>query len=142
MSIMRGILALDVGEARIGVAVSPPGTSFVFGRETILRSNLSTDLQKIYDLADIEKATLIVVGLPVRTDGKESLQAKRICSFTEAIKQHGLEVTFEDERYTSKLASRHIARHNPNKSIKRNKGLIDKISAVLILESFIERTKL
>ena len=100
---MRGILALDVGEARIGVAVSPPGTSFVFGRETISRSNLSTDLQKIYDLADIEKATLIVVGLPVRTDGKESVQAKRICSFTEAIRQPGLEVTFEAERYKFSL---------------------------------------
>ena len=141
MTIMRGILALDVGEARIGTAVTPPGSFFVFGRETIVRSDICTDIQTICNLANDEKATLIVLGLPIRTDGKDSLQAKQIHSFAKALSHKGFDLTFEDERYTSKLASRHITRHNPNRKTKRDKGLIDQVSAILILESFLERTK-
>jgi putative Holliday junction resolvase len=141
VTVVGGILALDVGEARIGTAVTPPGSSFAFGRKTIKRRHLTADVQEVYDLANREGATLIVVGLPIRTDGTDSDQAKRVRSFAKALGNKGLDITFEDERYTTKLASHHISKGNYTKRIQRDKGLIDQVSAILILETYLERTQ-
>ena len=133
------LLALDVGEARIGVARGTAGSSLVFGRGALRRSRQADDVAAVARLAEEEGATRIVVGLPRRTDGGDSKQTQRVRAFARALRTAGLTVTFEDERYTTKIAERQIALGSLPAGKRRDKGRVDEASAILILESHLRR---
>lgn len=135
------LLALDVGEARIGLAKAEPGLSFVFGRGYLDRQDSKTDLERIRTIADREGATLIVVGLPKRTDGADSPQTQRVRSFAAGLEALGLRVAFEDERFTSQLAGRRLAGSGLRKRQRQEKGRLDEAAAVLILESYLAKQR-
>jgi putative Holliday junction resolvase len=133
------VLALDVGEARIGLARGELGSPFAFGRGFITRKGGSADVEAVAAAARDTGATRIVVGLPRRTDGKDSEQTQRVRDFIAALEASGLTVEVEDERFTTRLATSQIRGSGRSKRGRQEKGLVDEASAVLILETFLRR---
>ncbi|GAA6756132.1 Holliday junction resolvase [Thermus sp. 2.9] len=129
--------ALDVGEARIGLAVGEEGSPFAFGRGYLVRRGLEADLEAILDFVRREGLGKLLVGLPLRTDLKESAQAKRVLPLVEALRARGVEVELWDERFTTKLAQRRL-QHAP-KRLRREKGKLDELAAVVLLEDYLAR---
>jgi putative Holliday junction resolvase len=133
------VLGLDVGDARIGVARGEVGSRLAFGRGAIGRGRQADDVAEVARRAREAGATRVVVGLPTRTDGRDSKQTQRVRAFARALAAADLRVEFEDERFTTRIAERGIA-HGPLPAGKRrDKGRVDEASAVLILESWLER---
>lgn len=133
------ILALDVGEARIGLARGELGSTFAFGRGFIERSGGAADVEAVVRAARAEGATRIVAGLPTRTDGKDSEQTQRVRDFIAALQRAGLTVEVEDERFTTRLATSQILGSGQKKHRRQEKGRVDEASAVLILETYLRR---
>jgi putative Holliday junction resolvase len=128
-----------VGDARIGVARGEVGSRLAFGRGAIRRGRQADDVTEVARRARAEGASRVVVGLPTRTDGRDSKQTQRVRAFARALAAAGLPVAFEDERFTTRIAERAIA-HGPLPAAKRrDKGRVDEASAVLILESWLGR---
>lgn len=133
----EALLALDVGQARIGVACGALDRPLVFGRGVVTHRSQREAVAEIAGIAAAEGATRIVVGLPRRHDGGDSKQTQRVRAFARALEAAGLEVIFEDERYTTQLAQRRLIEGGAGK--RRDKGRLDEAAAVLILESYLAR---
>ncbi len=133
------LLALDVGEARIGVARGELGSSFAFGRGYITRHKLKADIEAVRALAAEEGAGQIVVGLPSHMRGGDSAQTTRVRAFAAELETIGLNVVFEDERLTTRLASQGLLSSGLKKKQRQEKGRLDERAAVLILESYLSR---
>lgn len=129
--------ALDVGEARIGLAVGEEGRSFAFGRGCLVRRTLEEDVAALLDFVRREGLGKLVVGLPLRTDLKESAQARRVLPLVEALRARGVEVELLDERFTTRLAQRRLA--SAPKRVRRDKGKLDEMAAVILLEGYLAR---
>ena len=142
MAVAETVLALDVGEARIGVARGEVGSSFAFGRGFITRSSLAADVAAVQSLTDEEGAARVVVGLPSRLRGGDSAQTQKVRAFAAALEKAGLEVQFEDERLTTRLAAQGLAKSGLKKKQRQEKGRLDERAAVLILESYLAQHKL
>jgi len=135
------VLALDVGEARIGVARGEIGSSFAFGRGFITRQKLTADVAAVRSLAEEEGVARIVVGLPSRLRGGDSAQTLKVRRFAEELQKAGLEVVFEDERFTSRIATQGLVMSGLRKKKRQEKGRVDEGAAVLILESYLARQR-
>ena len=133
------LLALDVGEARIGLARGERGSRFAFGRGYLQRRKLSEDIAAIAAIMREEGAELLVIGLPRRSDGGESAQTKRVRAFAAQLEAQGLPYCFEDERFTTRIASAAIAKSSLAKKKRREKGRLDEAAAVLILETYLAK---
>ncbi|MBO1438380.1 Holliday junction resolvase RuvX [Meiothermus sp. CFH 77666] len=131
------VVALDVGEARIGLAVGETGSPWAFGRGYLVRKNLEADLKALAAVAEQERAERFVVGLPLRTDGSLSAQAERVLALVEAMREQGLQVELLDERYTTKLGQHRLM--NAPKRIRQEKGKLDEAAAIALLESYLAR---
>ncbi|MCS6868784.1 MAG: Holliday junction resolvase RuvX [Thermus sp.] len=129
--------ALDVGEARIGLAVGEEGRPLAFGRGYLVRKGLEEDLEAILAFVRREGLVKLVVGLPLRTDLKESLQAQKVLPLVEALRARGVAVELLDERYTTKVAQERL-RHAP-KRVRQEKGRLDEMSAIVLLEDYLAR---
>jgi putative Holliday junction resolvase len=136
---VKVVLGLDVGDARIGLARGEVGSSLAFGRGFIARRTLREDVAAVREAAAREGAELVVVGLPKRLAGSDSPQTQKVRAFAEALEGAGLEVAFEDERFTTKLATRGIAHSGLPKAKRQEKGRVDEVAAVLLLESYLAR---
>jgi len=134
---MAKVAALDVGEARIGRAVGELGRPFAFGRGWLVRRSFEEDVEALARWLEEEGAERVVVGLPLRTDGSEGPEAKRVRRLAEALAERGFEVVFEDERFTTKLAEKRL-REAPRR-LRREKGKLDELAAVLLLEGYLAR---
>ncbi len=138
-AVAETVLGLDVGDARIGVARAEVGMRLAFGRGAIRRSRQTQDVAEVRRLALDEGAARIVVGLPTRTDGRDSKQTQRVRAFARALSDAGLTVEFEDERFTTRIAERQLAGGPLPAGKRRDKGRVDEASAILILESWLGR---
>lgn len=133
---MERFLCLDIGEKRIGIAVSDPFNSYALPVQTLNRKNLKADLEKIALLAKEKCATALVCGLPVNFDGTPSIQTNRAKFFIEKLKQAlGLEIFEVDERCTSIEAEEVLIEQG--KSRQERKGLVDSLAAASILQGFL-----
>jgi len=131
------VLALDVGSRTIGLAVSDPLGITAQGLETIRRKNKRTDLAALAKVIAENGVVEIVVGLPLRMSGQEGTQAEKMREFVAVIeKQFGLPVSLIDERLTSVEANRVL--RESEMSIKKRAGAVDRLAAVLILQSFLQ----
>jgi putative holliday junction resolvase len=137
---MFPLIALDVGLARIGFAVSDSSGRFAFGRGYCTRVKLKADIEAVRAFMDKEGARAIVVGLPLRTDGQHSGQTQRVRAFAKDLERAGLTVFLQDERFSTKLADARLL-VTTNRRDRLERGLSDEASAVLILETFLERVK-
>ncbi len=130
-------IALDVGEARIGFAASDAQGRFAFGRGYHTRGKLQTDINAVRDLLEKENAKMIVVGLPLRTDGADSPQTQKVRIFAAALETAGLPVAFQDERFTTRIATQNLKTQTKKK--RQEKGNTDEASAVAILETWLSK---
>jgi putative Holliday junction resolvase len=133
-------LALDVGEARIGLARGELGSRFAFGRGALRRSGRQADdVAAVAAAAAAEGSSRVVVGLPLRAQGGDSRQTQRVRSFAQALRVAGLRVELLDERFTTALAQRQVAASGLSRGRRREKGRLEEGAAVAILETYLER---
>ncbi len=135
---MGRILAIDYGTRRTGMAVTDPGQMIASPLETVLSHELMNYLQAYFEKEEVE---LLVVGHPLQMDHTDSESIKQIRFFVGAFKKRfkGIPVEWMDERFTSKMAVDAMIAGGMKKSDRRVKGNVDRVSAALILQSFLEK---
>ena len=132
------IIAIDYGTKRTGLAVTDPGQMIASPMETVPTHELMNYLQTYFEK---EQVDLLVVGLPRQMDHSDSESMKLIRYFVGAFKKRFKEIPVEwmDERFTSKMAMDAMITGGMKKSDRKVKGNVDRISAALILQSFLEK---
>jgi putative Holliday junction resolvase len=131
------IMALDVGSKRIGVAVSDPLGITAQGLDTIQRQNKRRDLEALRQVLAKYEVREIVVGLPLRLSGAEGTQSEKMRRFADDLRAHfGVTVHLWDERWTSTEANRLL--RETDLSIKKRGQAVDRMAAILILQSWME----
>lgn len=135
---MPRIMAFDYGTKRIGIAVTDPLQIIATGLETIHPKDIVEYLKKYLVKEAVEK---FVVGEPKQMNGSPSQSAPMIKGFVTILKKHFPLVPVEmmDERFTSKMASAVIAQSGMKKTDRQDKFRIDTISAIIILQSYLEK---
>lgn len=138
----KRIIAFDIGDKRIGVAISDPFNEYAMPCETYFRTrNFEADVAAIAKIAQERGVGVIVCGMPVNFDGTESVQTVKTQAFIEALKtKTGLPVEIEDERFTT-MQARETQIMGGIKRDERKKT-IDSIAASYILESWLSREKM
>ena len=132
------IIALDIGDVRIGVAVSDFMRIIANPRETYIRKNEDADIEYFIQLAKKEEADTFVVGLPINMDGTEGPRVELCRAFGEKLKEKsGLKVEYQDERLTTVTAERMVIEADVRRD--KRKQVIDKVAATIILESYLNR---
>ena len=134
------VLGLDVGERRIGVAVSDP-LGITAQRLTLLdRRDPTQALEAVAALVNEHQAEAVVVGLPLTMQGKVGEQAKRVMTFVEALQEHlRCPVHVLDERLTTVQSERTLLAMDVSR--KNRKQLIDQLAAQLILQAYLDATR-
>jgi putative Holliday junction resolvase len=128
---------LDVGSKTIGRAVSDPLGITAQGLDTIRRKNKRTDFEQLERTIGDYDVREIVVGYPLRMSGAAGTQSQKMEEFAEELRRRfGLPVHLWDERLTSVQANRVL--REAELSIQRRAEVVDRIAAVLILQSFLE----
>lgn len=132
----KRLLAIDYGEKRIGLAITDPLNIFAYPLVTLSNdSNFQAQLKKIIDDYHVVK---ILLGYPLKESGAKSKISILIEKFKENLeKDTSLPVEFVDERYSSEIAKQRIIETVPSKKKRRNKSLIDKNAAAVLLEDYI-----
>ena len=137
---MGRILAIDFGKKRTGIAVTDPLQIIANGLTTVPSGEVLDFLEKYMAKEQVER---IVVGNAVQNSGEDSESMRFIRPFVGRLKnkfQH-IPVEWMDERFTSKLAFQTMIDAGLGKMDRRNKELVDKISATIILQSYLEQFK-
>lgn len=135
---MGRIIAIDYGTKRTGVAVTDPGQFLASPLESVPTHELMLFLEEYFKS---EAVDMLVVGHPRKMDNSESESMKHIRYFVGAFKKRfaEIQVKWVDERFTSKLAMDAMVKGGMKKSDRRVKGNIDKVSAAIILQSYLEQ---
>ena len=135
---MGQILAVDFGKKRCGLAATDDLRIIASGLDTVETSVLMECLKKYFEKNIVDE---VVIGLPTDLKGNMSEVEQDIQKFIEEFKNEFPEVSVVrfDERFTSKIASYFISQSGKNKKQRQEKGLIDKVSATLILQQYLEQ---
>ena len=133
---MGRILAIDFGTKRTGIAVTDPLRIIPGGLTTVATHELMAFLAGYFAK---EQVDLIVVGHPTNMNGEESASMQQIRPFVDKLRKQypDKEVVMFDERFTSVLAQKAILEAGIKKMARRNKALVDDVSATIILESYM-----
>ncbi|MCL5774296.1 MAG: Holliday junction resolvase RuvX [Firmicutes bacterium] len=134
------ILCLDYGEKRIGTAVSDPLGISAQGLGFIEAVPESRALGKIKEIAGEVNAEKIVVGLPLNMNGSTGPRAMKVLEFVENLKKIFPDVDIFDERLTTRQAE--SAMLEADLSRRKRKKIIDKLSAVLILQGYLDSRRM
>lgn len=131
---MKAILSLDIGDARIGVSIGYSETKNCFPLEAIKKSEA---LEKIKKLIEQKNISLLVVGLPLDENNKETTTSKKIRELANKIKSetNDIPIVFVDEYYSSQEAKERLNIKVKDKKV-RDTGIIDSVSATIILERY------
>ena len=137
---MGQILSIDYGKARTGIAVTDDMQIIASGLTTVETPKL-VDFLKKYFLEN--KVDEIVIGLPTDLKGNMSDIETEIQKFISNFEKEfsDKKINRLDERFTSKMASFFISQSGKNKKQRQEKGLIDKVSATIILQNFLEQKR-
>ena len=137
---MARIISIDYGQKRTGLAVTDPMKIIANGLTTIPTHTLYDFLK---DYISKEKVERIIVGLPKQTNGLPSENMKRIEPFVAKWKKDfpAIPIEYYDERFTSVLAHRAMIDGGLKKKTRQDKALVDKISATIILQSYLESVR-
>lgn len=132
------IMALDVGDKKIGVALSDPLKITSQGLETYIRKNNDEDYKYFAELIKNNSVEILVAGLPKNMNGTEGPQAEKVKEFINKLKQYtDVRVDFADERLTTMEAEKMLI--SGDVSRKNRKKVIDKVAANLILQNYLQR---
>jgi putative Holliday junction resolvase len=133
------IMGLDVGDRRIGVAVSDPLGLTAQPLMTLVRTNRRQDLKSLLRLIRRYDCAEIVVGNPLHMSGDQSPQAAKAQAFAQMLRDEtGLPIHLWDERLTTTEAHRHL--HAAGRPGSEHKAVVDQVAAVLILEGWLAAT--
>jgi len=134
-------MAFDYGTKRIGIAVTDPLQLIATALNTIHPDSIIAYLQEYLQKEEVET---FVVGQPKQLDGSDSQSATHVKGFVRSLRKHfpQIAIIMLDERFTSKMASRVIAQSGLNRKKRQEKGLVDTISAVILLQDYLERKSL
>jgi putative Holliday junction resolvase len=132
----KRIIALDVGTVRIGVSVSDPTGSFAQGVAVLLASG--EWMEELSGLIGDYGASVILVGMPRRTDGVEGPEAERMREIMGELSRcfSGVDVVSWDERFTTTIANQALIEADVSR--KGRKGRVDKVAATLLLQSYLD----
>lgn len=135
---MGQILAIDYGKARCGIAATDDMQIIASGLDTVETKFLLVFLKKYFSENKVDE---VVIGLPTDLKGNISEVETDILKFIEEFKKEFSDIPVHrfDERFTSKMASFFISQSGKSKKQKQEKGLIDKVSATIILQNFLEQ---
>ena len=136
---MDRIIGIDYGKKRTGIAVSDPLRIFATALETVDTANI-IDYLKNY--AASQPVCRFVVGWPVNMDGTPSESAQGVQQLVKQLEKGfpGIPVSLEDERFTSVLAHRAMIDGGMKASRRRDKASVDRLSAAIILQGYLDRT--
>ena len=135
---MSKIVAIDYGLKRIGIAISDELRVFAFGLTTVSNSEIIPFLKKTINK---EQVDTIVIGKPLQSNNKPSEIEDQILLFIKNLNKifPKIIITRYDERFTSLLEKKTINNSGITKKKRKNKSLVDKISATIILQSYLEK---
>ena len=132
------IMALDVGSKRIGVALSDPLKITAQGLQTFQRTTLEEDVKGLWQLIDEHEVSQLVVGLPKNMDGTIGFKAEEVQQFiADLTAERKIDVIWIDERLTTVSAERVLLEADVSRA--KRKKVIDKMAAVVILQSYLDR---
>ncbi len=136
----KRIIALDIGEKRIGVALSDPLGITAQPLETYRRKTRRADIEYLGGLCQSKGAELIVCGLPLNMDGSEGFQAEYTRAFAQELEAScGLKVEFVDERLTTALARRALIEGGVRRQERKNS--VDQLAAAHILSTYLDKNR-
>ena len=132
------VMAFDYGTKRIGVAVTDPLQIIATGLDTVHPNQIVDFLKRYMQTEQVER---FVVGEPKQMDNTPSQSAIHVKGFVNLLKKTFPDIPIEmlDERFTSKMASAAILQGGLKKMDRRNKELVDTVSAVILLQSYMEK---
>lgn len=137
---MARLLSIDYGRKRCGLAVTDPLQLVPGGLTTVPTSSLMDFLKDYLQREEVER---IIVGEPRQSNGTPSENMARVEAFVKVLRKQvpGISVDFYDERFTSVIAHRAMIDGGVKKKDRMNKGLVDEISATIILEDYMDSRK-
>ena len=132
---MGRVIALDVGDVRIGVAVTDPTGTIAQPLEVYRRVGYGPDCRYVQELCRRFDTTVVLLGLPLNMDGTRGGQAEKAQAFGKVLSDAGLDVRYQDERMTTVTAERVLI----SGSVRREdrKQCVDKLAAAVILEQWL-----
>lgn len=135
---MNRVMALDFGDARIGIAMSDIMKIIANGYETYKRVNEEKDLQYIAGLVKPNMVDEIVFGLPINMDGTEGERVLKTRDFAKKLQNlvPNVKISFQDERLTTVTGERMLIEAGVRR--EKRKGVIDKIAATIILQQYLD----
>lgn len=134
------ILAIDYGDARIGLALSDESETLASPLQTYNSQSMRKDIDYISVLAKEKNAGLIVLGLPINMDGSMGERANKTQSFGSVLERvSGIKVVYKDERLTSVSAEKTLIECNMRR--EKRKQVIDTLSAQIILQNYLDAQK-
>lgn len=139
-------MALDVGDVRIGIALSDPLMITAQGLETLERIGIKKDTTHIVELMKEHEVTTLVIGLPLGLAGNDTEQTEKVRAFKERLENKirssgmkGIEILFQDERMTTNIAESVLLQADVSR--KGRKAVVDKMAATVILQSYLDSRK-
>jgi len=142
---MSRLLSLDLGERRIGVAISDPTQTLARPLTTLTRASREEDFAAIASLVDEYQAERVIIGLPLSLDGTEGPQARQTRRYAERLSETlGVPIEFWDERYSSQTAQEILQKKGKRTSSRRRKerekarARIDATAAAVFLQSYLD----
>ena len=132
------LMGIDFGDARVGIALSDPLGIMAQGYGTIKNDGTEKLYEEILSIIKEKEVTKIVIGLPKNMDGTEGFRADATKAFAETLKTYtNAEIDFSDERLTTVSAHGFLSEMNVRGG--KRKGVVDTLSAALILENYMKR---
>jgi putative Holliday junction resolvase len=137
---MAKALSIDFGLQRCGIALSDDSRTFAFGRDTVPAASLMSELKR---LIPAEKVDTLVLGLPLALDGGDTDITENVRMLHAALAQEfpACHIVLLDERFTSKMAAQSMHIAGATKNQKKQKGLIDKVSATILLQNYLDNPR-
>ncbi|MDE7301106.1 MAG: Holliday junction resolvase RuvX, partial [Clostridia bacterium] len=137
---LERFVAFDIGDKRIGVAISDPFNTYALPSETYHRKGFKEDVAALAKIAKDKSATTIICGLPVNFDGSEALQTEKTRRFIEALQGVvDIPIVCEDERFTTQMAHEVLISEGMRR--EKRKNYVDALAAANILDGYLQRIK-
>ena len=134
------VMALDYGDVRIGIALSDVTRFLASGYENYTRKSLEEDCKHIAQIAKDNNVKVIVLGLPLNMDGSQGVRVEKTYKFADVLKNYtDAKIDYLDERLTSVSAEKILI--SADVSRKKRKEVLDKLSATIILQDYLDVRK-
>jgi putative Holliday junction resolvase len=134
---MKRALGIDLGEARIGVAVSDELGMLAHPVETIVVKETPDPLGRVVQLAKEKDVSHIIIGLPKNMDGTMGVAAEKVRAFADRLREQvTCIVKLWDERLTTVAAQRYL--HDAGRNVKQSRAVIDQVAAQIILQGWLD----